>query len=148
MSIPPEHLYFEFELDEHVQREEGSEPPLLLEVVGRVRLFSGAGIVFRDEAFPIAEFALQLADWCEDAALRGEPFSFETAASAIPGLVRIIKGYEGWRLCSIQEELSPGITHPLGDFVFAARDYIERVEVAVQERLQMSIYGFRSEAFR
>jgi len=141
MNSLPEHLYFEFELDDDVQREEGIEPPPLLEVVGRVRLFSGSRVVFRDEAFPVAELALQLAGWCEQVAHDGRPFSYESRLSAIAGLIRVEKGYDGWRLCSIQEELPSGVTHPLADFLFAARDYVERVETAVQERMGVSIYG-------
>jgi hypothetical protein len=137
-----EFLAFQFELGEPTGPLEQRED-YLRHIVADFRVFAGTEVIYRDVDFPVLELALALAGWAEAAPVSGEEFSFESRLSALPGLIKILHGVQGWSVRSIQQELPSSVVFPLAQIV----DVVEEFIAALDERV-LEAHGCRVLALR
>ncbi|MEU9321866.1 hypothetical protein [Streptomyces sp. NPDC048295] len=77
-------------------------PPevLLLDIGAELSIREDQGVLWSEEAFPVAELAYHLALWLQGPDTGREDFEF-CSMQADPGLIRIIGSDDGWRIGSI-----------------------------------------------
>ena len=109
----------------------------LLNVAADFRLIVGNRILYSESHFPVVELAFQLISWVDRVTQSCEDFSYDSLDSTIPGLIRIMRGFEGWHLASAHQDFICESTFTLEQILRAVRDFISNIEEQV-----CKAYGF------
>jgi len=117
---------------------------LYLRIAAQIAVEIDSNAVYREELFPVVEFAMQADRWAGNVGEDGPDFTYQSIESDEPALLWFRRGSDGWKIGS-SDGPSPveSCSVPLFAITGAVRDYYDRLRADVLSAFRRDINTLR-----